>query len=87
MKIFPQNNNNPFFNAAKNEKTDSNQFGVLLNKQLKDEAFTTLVNDALCNMRPQVLQEIERICDDKSGENIDMAVLTDLLDIYERSML
>jgi len=79
MKIQPNTTANHPINAAACKKGNANTFCQILNNHMQANVISTLVKDAFSDVKAEILNEIENLTSDETGQNIDMAVLDDLL--------
>jgi len=75
--------NNPV-KTSEFEKTNNGDFGKLLKNHMQPSGIDFLVKDALSDVKSEILQEIENITSDESGQNIDMEALKDLLALIKK---
>jgi hypothetical protein len=68
-------------NAAESEKTNNGNFNKLLKNHMQTYAVDLLVKDSFSDVKAEIVQEIENITSDETGQNIDMETLRDLLEL------
>ena len=67
---------------VQNKKAAGGSFKDVLAGRVKTEGLKVLAKDAFSDARVQIMGEIDRVCNDTTGNNIDMKTLDELLDLY-----
>ncbi|MCL1842636.1 MAG: hypothetical protein FWF79_02365 [Defluviitaleaceae bacterium] len=66
------------------EKTNNGNFDKLLKNHMQSSGIDFLIKDALSDVKSEILQEIENITSDETGQNIDIKNLQDLLELIRK---
>ena len=85
MKIQNPTHINNLVKTSEFEKTNNGNFNKLLKNHMQPSGIDLLVKDAFSDVKSEIIQEIENITSsDETGQNIDMGMLRDLLDLTKK---
>jgi hypothetical protein len=84
MKIQNSTHINHSAKTSEFEKISNGDFGKLLKNHMQPSGIDFLVQDALSDIKSEIMQEIENITIDETGQSIDMEELKELLELIRK---